>query len=352
MDGQQYPATLDIRVFGDNDSTVDAEVLARILHGTQRVIYLAAMDKCNCDCSLGYVPKDIRKYYVVQCSVPRQGSYALSLTIGNGDSPLAEHNSHGVANSFVRCLGSVAENNFTDLTNAIIHKNYRAQILDTFRSMLPKPGANWKFGVTYRQQPEVCLSPENSIHVLALKEKLRQHRDEFQTITGSLQAMDFAERKITILLPVSNRFLECFYDESLEIELLETRRDFVQVTGKVVVDAQDFPVKILDVENIQPIDLSDFEVKEVHTSTITLEFLTPLTLTPTLSETRQYLCLQDDALDIDVMAPTREELLSELHEQIIMLWHEYALADDSMLTPSAQELKKTLLEHIKEKKNG
>ena len=44
-------------------------------------------------------------------------------------------------------------------------------------------------------------------------------------------------------------------------------------------------------------------------------------------------------LDIDVYAPTRGELLTELRAQLAMLWQEFGLEDDSALSEPARQLK-------------
>lgn len=50
-----------------------------------------------------------------------------------------------------------------------------------------------------------------------------------------------------------------------------------------------------------------------------------------------------DEIGLDAFAETREELAVEVKRQLEMLWKEYALADDSELTASAQQVKRNLL---------
>ena len=56
--------------------------------------------------------------------------------------------------------------------------------------------------------------------------------------------------------------------------------------------------------------------------------------------------VQDTALDIHAFARTRDELLSDLTEQIEMLWREYAEADPTMLTEGAASLRRILHERL------
>ena len=160
--------------------------------------------------------------------------------------------------------------------------------------------------------------------------------------------MEFAGRRITIVYPENNRELECVYDAEWEPDLVAARRELVQVTGTVSVDANDLPVRIHDVESIAPLDLSDFEVSEVEYSDGKLTIEPPLVLSPELTESDQYLTLVDEQWNIEVIATTREQLLTELHEQLIANWIEYAQEDDAALTDDAQVLKYWLLKNIKE----
>ena len=55
-----------------------------------------------------------------------------------------------------------------------------------------------------------------------------------------------------------------------------------------------------------------------------------------------------DKIGLDAFAETRAELAGEVREQLSLLWKEYALADDSELTESAQVVKRNLLASFEE----
>lgn len=55
-----------------------------------------------------------------------------------------------------------------------------------------------------------------------------------------------------------------------------------------------------------------------------------------------------DSIGLDVFASTKAELAAEIPKQLAMLWKEYALADDSELTESAQKVKRNLLATFEE----
>ena len=58
---------------------------------------------------------------------------------------------------------------------------------------------------------------------------------------------------------------------------------------------------------------------------------------------RRLYAVRIDKIGLDAFAATRAELAAEVQRQLTMLWKEYALADDSELTASAQQVKRNLL---------
>jgi hypothetical protein len=97
-----------------------------------------------------------------------------------------------------------------------------------------------------------------------------------------------------------------------------------------------------------PIDLSPFQLSELHYKNRTLRFRQPLELVPHLDDTRQLICLTHSALGIDVCASTREELEQALHEELDVLWRNYAMADPGWLTPGARRMRENLLASIEQ----
>lgn len=108
------------------------------------------------------------------------------------------------------------------------------------------------------------------------------------------------------------------------------------------------PKQTLNMTGIRNLDLSALRIDTMRHSSLTLKTTHALTLVPTLDETKQLLCVVDNALAIDAFAPTRKALLVELHEQLAMLWQEYAQAPDIDLDGPALRLKATLLARFNE----
>jgi hypothetical protein len=71
----------------------------------------------------------------------------------------------------------------------------------------------------------------------------------------------------------------------------------------------------------------------------------------TFDEGQRLFEIHDENLNIYVFAKTRDELLSDLYEQLFVLYTEYALASDNEITEEAKKLKQTLLKTLKETTN-
>lgn len=340
---------LNIRIFDfeGEEHSVSADVLINVLKHLQQSVFLIAMDNEESTISERARPNaEIRKKYSLRCSIPVSGSYALPMVLGDPAGDLfAQGKIFEVAQKLESSLEAIASG-ITDDLNKIFHSNYcRNRFAESIKNLLPKPGQNWKVGFSRpatQPRPEIVLSATIHKHI---HEMIRPVVSEVvpQTVNGFLHAMDFKKKSITILHPETQKQLNCFYDESLEIELVESRRELIQVTGTVVKGINDEIKEIVDVESIEAVDLSDFILESIPFKDKILTLKTPLILTPTLNDTKQLLCIENANLGIDVFAYTREKLLEELQEQLAALWIEYALEDESKLTISARELKKNLL---------
>jgi hypothetical protein len=171
---------------------------------------------------------------------------------------------------------------------------------------------------------------------------------QVRTVTGRLSEIQFDERKITLVYPVTNRELVCIYNEAVEELLLERPRELIQITGEIILDDNDQPKKIVNVESIAEVDLSPFYLQSIEYAGRAFEFIKPLELTPELDETQQLYCLENPELGIDVYAYTRDQLDVELKEQLAFLWDTYALAADGELTGAAIAVKQNLLVTLRE----
>ncbi len=346
------PEQLDIDISdqADDEHSVTVEVLTSILQGMQKAIYAIAKDEENRYQTVSNPPKEFKQRYAIRCKVPREGSYAQPIEFGIRDTRLVDdagmESVKKVADKLYACLEALLDGTLEKF-EVIRNTALRKQALLAFRSVLPKAGAKWQFKIaSERRQCEFLYSTKTSKEI---RRFLTPVDSSLQTVTGYLVAMDFDRHRIVLKYPPTDTELECFYNDELEVTLFENRRELLQVTGNVTYESDlETPKKIADVDDIQFLDMSDFTVDAFDVGGKTLEFIEPLVLTTALTESCQFLTLRDDALGIDVVAQTRDELLDELHAELQMLWTTCAMQEDGKLSNEFLLQKKNLLAAIKE----
>lgn len=332
-----------------DQNQVPIETLTQVLNGMQKTVYLIAMQHEEIPIRRRAVPSGrIRQRYEVLCSPLETGSLVVPVAVGDPFSDLFAPEAISAVVDSLQTVGcAVASANFGDLVELIPDSLLRNRVIEAFRSMVPKSGTGWKLSVTDEENHHFTLT--EGLHTAIKSFLARSAEDEaVQTVTGELIRIDFSERKVTILYPVTNRELNCFYDESIEELLLENRRQMIQVTGRVIVDGNDQPAKIIEVESISELDLSPFYLSVFQYPDRSLVLTTPTRVEPQMDETGQLICIENEDLGISVFARTREALLDELKEEIEILWCEYAKEKDEMLTDKALRLKKNLLANLRE----
>lgn len=94
-------------------------------------------------------------------------------------------------------------------------------------------------------------------------------------------------------------------------------------------------------------------IREVHGHDKKLRLKIPLILTPGIDEeTKQLLVVEEPKISLHAFAYTRDELIHEINEQIIILWDEYVIVSADELASDALQLRETLIERIEEVENA
>jgi len=294
------------------------------------------------------IPQQISRKYQLVCHVPHDGSYALPMSLGDPSSDLIAPEAIGkVWSDFTQLLQGVSERSFDKVRDVLQDGLLRRRVLEYIKGMAPAAGTGWQLKINTDAGAQFAVLDEETQSFLHRAIAPPEDREDERTLIGELKSIDFTQRQFHIIYPPTRRELKCSYDEAIEDMLYENRRSLIQVTGRVVLDENDQPKEIHSVSDIQDLDLSPFAVDEVRLDlpggTRTLRARHALVLEPEMGEGKQHMHLRHDGLGIDVFAPTREQLATELHEQLSMLWHEYASAPDEELEDTAIALKHALL---------
>ena len=336
-----------------DEHTAPASVLAGILLSAQNVIHLLALMVEGREVhERARIPAEIEQKYQLKCLVPKNGSYSMPASLGAlADGQLLMDERIGkTASLFRESSGLLTRRDREGFRKLVPDRQLRRRVTSAFQGMAPKPGDDWTLETRCGNEVIGSFDPTLPLFLGEIRHCCSTESTALtMTVTGRLNEINFMRHQLSIIHPVTSRVLECSYnDECIEQMLYENRRDMIQVTGTVILDDNGLPKEITDVQEICDLDLSPFVAHVFKSGKKTLKFAPALSLVPTLDETSQYLCLQEERLGIDVFAQTRDKLLVELQEQLSVLWSEYATAPDESLSPAAREIKRSLVSAIRE----
>lgn len=199
------------------------------------------------------------------------------------------------------------------------------------------------FGSTRKNsRPEVRGSVGNTVarssfacEILGIVAKLRQRPNIHSVVTGYVDKLDLKKRQLFLRTPTPHRILQCRYKTAMQPLLLENLRNIVHVDGKIELDQNDDPMRIVKVSGIRNIDTSDINVVDLLPDYLERNGSEDLYVRVALSDCKQVYCAEVKELDLCQAAYTREELVDIMESWFCFLWQQYALADDSNLTDDA-----------------
>jgi hypothetical protein len=329
---------------------VPLSVLTQVTAEMQRIVYLLAMQvEGKIVNQRARLDAEIEKKYTLICSPIQAGSVIIPVHLPSTSANINKQSE--VGGLFREVSKCVAENDVDKFYRLIPDQSTRTRILAAYQDMIPR--STWSYSVT------ISTGKFDPI-ILDLTDKIRKNIDSFhtryadsvniQTVTGKLLSINFNDNKIKIQYPVTNRELECSYHIGREEILKENARDWIHVTGNVILDEHDNPKSITEVIDIVPLDLSKITLEkfEDEESKRILTFKEPIVLEPSQDESKQLIILQEDILGLYVFGATRDELENALHGMVWILWDEYAKEEDKNLGLAARKIKVQWLERAEE----
>ena len=336
------PKTEDMQVkFDGRADTVPVDTLTASLEALQKLIHLLAFrhgtDKLT---ERSHVSDEMRRRYSLICGLPEPGSYTIPLAIGEEDHEMDL--AADVHSDLRRLFLAVQQHDEPDLESLFPSPRTRAAVARTLSNVLPKASSRTRLSIQSRSGTTIFIQSELTSRFLGSLAATRAQNEIERSLVGHLKEIDFDKRRIKLQHPPTGCQLTCTYPRQLERELVEWGRNLVQVVGEVTVGADDVPKRIRSVDTIYRIDLSPIELTEVSTGGRRVRARRSVTFKPELDEAYQGFVLHDAPFGVHLMSTTREELETNLHEEMDILWRHYASCDDMTLTASAQELKRQL----------
>lgn len=347
---QQHPSfSFHIESGETQGNVVPASVLVQILQNAQQAFELIGVHVEGRSINQrARVSAATSQRFQLICQLPAPGCYALPVTVGGATELFEPEHAEKAFRIFHDLMARISDRNASRLSEVLPDERIRRRVLEAVKGMAPRADAKWTLKLHDSTNTAFASFDVQTIPFVQDTLVPAAQREASRVVTGELKNIDFIEHKLTIIYPPTSKELDCLYDEELEDLLYERRRDLIQVTGRLLLDDQGSPKKIIDVTDIRDLDLSPLEISTVRHGTINLRVAPALLLEPSLDDSKQLLCVENNELDITVFAPTREALLVELHEHLAMLWQEYAQAKDNDLDAPALHLKQALLARMTE----
>lgn len=343
--------SLHIETGTDNGDAVPAAVLAQILTSAQRSFELIGVHvEGRTIQQRARISATTRSRFQLVCRLPVPGCYAVPIELGGNDL-LAEHITAAM-DVFKKIIGGITNRDSVVIGKAMPDVGLRHRLLEAIRGMTPRADAKWSLKLWDAGSIEFGELNTDSDATIRAAIVPADEQAESQVVTGYLTNINFTNRIVTIFYPPTKREMECVYDDAVEDLLIENRRDLIQVTGLMVLDDTGVPKKITNVNDISELDLSPLVIDTVKVGKSVLKAKRNITLEPATDETKQLICVMNAELGIDAFARTRDALVSELNEQIGMLWQEYALVADDALDGVAIKMKQALLAAFSEVAHG
>jgi len=345
MPPSPHPEQLTFKIHpAGGGSEVPVSLLTQSLTTLQELIHLFALQEEGRTLRQRLrLPDELKNKYVLCCRPPETGSFAVSGRVTNmTDDLLAGEKIAHVMNRF-HAFGHAAVRMELDVIAQLVpDSRVRSRALSCLVTLSPPAGSGHRYELfNGGSGPPLQLDETLPVRLEQLF-KSPEESAEVQTVTGRLERISFSDRTLTVNYAPKGRWLECSYEESVEPMLLENRRDLIQVTGRVIMDEENHPKKIVEVEQVRDLDLSPFVLGEIPGAGFQLKPRHPLQLQPVLSDSQQLICIEHSEWGLDVFAPTRSQLFEELKEQLLVLWIEYGREEDSELSPPALQVKRQL----------
>lgn len=348
-DGRRF----DLRYTGsglDGLQTVPAAVLAEALEALQRMVHLLAMRAEGRALNRRARPSaDIQQRFPVHCFPPVEGSY-LSPTFIAGETIdlLGDGERDRIAQELTFVLEAANSGDPEVLDRAVPDPTYRRFMYQALEDLSPPASSGLELEVQ-RSGQSLFIASRARPAVIRKAIETAQSRG---FVIGRLHEIDFAGQRFGLYHQPSERLLTCTYDAGGEAMLLEHPLDLIQVEGVLERDEDGKLIRVVQVDAVIEVELSPLTLESLSLNGLALRANRPIKFEVELDPDDQLFVARSDELHLHAFAETREELEHAIYDELVVLWREYALADDETLTAEARELKRSLLELFLEKSDA
>lgn len=336
-------------------NTVSAAVLVQTLQRLQKLVLIAAAANEGKGLNRRFNPSaELRQRHTLRCAIPTSGSYAMAV------SEVDEREQHDFSSvtpyaaldDVYKVTNAVLDDDAERMRELIPDPRYRVLMLRNLQDMAPSEGSNWAIDFNVDSKISYQIDYRFRRDVTRL---LRADNPESEegSVIGKLQRIFLDQRKFEIRHPVTEILISCSYEDEIESDIWESRRDYIQVTGQVSRTPDGHVSSVSEVTSIERVDTSPFLISEIQADGVRLRLDPSLTVTPELDEdTKQLFLFSDEVLNLFIAAPTRADLYDEIIADLAFSYREYVRSPDDELSPAALAFKRLLLKRLQEEPTG
>lgn len=340
------------------DHSVPANVLANSLQQVQRILYLLAKSHRGLDHnSRVRVSREMEHLFALNCRVPKAGSYALPVDIGDpsmfspGDDEIEQ-----VCQNFHHVSQALMQSNLGTLREYIPDTGYQSVLIAAYKKIQPSQRSGIVLSIEDYNHKKIVdgfrlNTALNRLDNMINENNRKYHESDIPTyITCTLDGMEFQSRRLILKL-LDGRTLKASYQDNFEPELVVHRRRQVQLRGNAEYNDKGVLVSLSLVDHIIPIDESKIELHEIAIDNKRYQAATPLIFNVVYDREDCIYDLEGD-FGIILFADTRPELEEDLNEAIAVLWNEIACEKPTRLSPQARNLRKEMQNRLRDIRNG
>ena len=325
-------------------NSVPVDVLATSLRSLQDIIHLLAAGRHAVEhgsADAEAKSADIRRRYAVTCHLPEPGSYAVPVTIAGAQPASLEGDEHQVLDNLRTLFRTAQEQSGAGFDRLFPARADRVAAARALEKMVPAAKSDTQ--LTIESSPgQRVFAPNRDTSRFLKSIKTGPSVETEESVVGHLNEIDFQKQRVRLRHPPSGRELSCPYQPRVEPTLVDCRRELIQVVGEILLRPDGAPRQIRQVDTILPVDMSPIEVATFVSGTENVRAKRPITFQPTIHEGYKHFVLREAPFGIHLLSVTRQELETNLLEELDVIWRHYACADDADLMPDALELKRQL----------
>ncbi len=334
---------------GVDDGHVPLTVLSVKLDALQRSVYNVAAAAAGTLSVRGRWTNEIRERCELSLVEARAGSLELLVEVPPDPQMTMPHGRRvgpeGLR-AFVKLTEAVAAGNTRELRRIIPDYGARLRSLKSLETLCPEPDADYAVEVSgHNGATPARLETATRRYLRATSWSDAGEEDyETQSITGRLVMIRVGGRDRIAILS-NQREIRCSYPSELEGVISQlVAGSLVEVTGIARLDSQGIVQEISEVLSVDTVVLLPFRIKAFSWDNRRFILKRAISCQP---DYRNGLWVYEcELLGLHAYAETREQALSDFHEEFAAIYDGVALEEDKALAPDALALKAELLDLV------